>query len=101
MKGLIALQNGIFAGFTGNRICFSFPYQPHAWYADYRIGIEEQIVSMKATSNGLIVGTESTPYLVTGSDPSAMVAIKIETAEACLSRESMVDGGEVVVFAGT
>tara|TARA_A100001388_G_scaffold268982_1_gene244740 strand:- start:1017 stop:3011 length:1995 start_codon:yes stop_codon:yes gene_type:complete len=100
MKGLIALQNGIFAGFTGNRICFSFPYQPHAWPADYRIGIEEQIVSMKATSNGLIVGTESTPYLVTGSDPSAMVAIKIETAEACLSRESMVDGGEVVVFAG-
>tara|TARA_Y100000361_G_scaffold21751_1_gene16935 strand:+ start:475 stop:2469 length:1995 start_codon:yes stop_codon:yes gene_type:complete len=100
MKGLIALQNGIFAGFTGNRICFSFPYQPHAWPADYRIGIEEKIVGMKATSNGLIVGTESTPYLVTGTDPSAMVAIKIETAEACLSKRSMVDMGEAVVFAG-
>lgn len=100
MKGLIALQNGIFAGFTGNRICFSFPYQPHAWPANYRIGIEEKIVGMKATSNGLIVGTESTPYLVTGTDPSAMVAIKIETAEACLSKRSMVDMGEAVVFAG-
>ena len=100
MKGLIALQNGIFAGFTGNRICFSFPYQPHAWPANYRIGIEEKIVGMKATSNGLIVGTESTPYLVTGTDPSSMVAIKIETAEACLSKRSMVDMGEVVVFAG-
>ena len=100
MKGLIALQNGIFAGFTGNRICFSEPYQPHAWPAQYRIGIEEKIVGMKATSNGLIVGTESTPYLVTGTDPSAMVAIKIETAEACLSKRSMVDMGETVVFAG-
>jgi len=100
MKGLIALQNGIFAGFTGNRICFSEPYQPHAWPANYRIGIEEKIVGMKATSNGLIVGTESTPYLVTGTDPSAMVAIKIETAEACLSKRSMVDMGETVVFAG-
>lgn len=100
MKGLIALQNGIFAGFTGNRICFSFPYQPHAWPANYRIGIEEKIVGMKATSNGLIVGTESTPYLVTGTDPSSMVAIKIETAEACLSKRSMVDMGEAVVFAG-
>lgn len=100
MKGLIALQNGIFAGFTGNRICFSFPYQPHAWPANYRIGLEEKIVGMKATSNGLIVGTESTPYLVTGTDPSAMVAIKIETAEACLSKRSMVDMGEAVVFAG-
>ena len=100
MKGLIALQNGIFAGFTGNRICFSEPYQPHAWPANYRIGLEEQIVGMKATSNGLIVGTQSTPYLVTGTDPSAMVAIKIETAEACLSKRSMVDMGETVVFAG-
>ena len=100
MKGLIALQNGVFAGFTGNRICFSEPYQPHAWPAQYRIGIEEKIVGMKATSNGLIVGTESTPYLVTGTDPSAMVAIKIETAEACLSKRSMVDMGETVVFAG-
>ena len=100
MKGLIALQNGIFAGFTGNRICFSEPYQPHAWPANYRIGLEEQIVGMKATSNGLIVGTQSTPYLVTGTDPSAMVAIKIETAEACLSKRSMVDMGEAVVFAG-
>ena len=100
MKGLIPLQNGVFAGFTGNRICFSEPYQPHAWPANYRIGIEEKIVGMKATSNGLIVGTESTPYLVTGTDPSAMVAIKIETAEACLSKRSMVDMGEAVVFAG-
>ena len=100
MKGLIPLQNGVFAGFTGNRVCFSEPYQPHAWPANYRIGIEEKIVGIKATSNGLIVGTESTPYLITGSDPSAMVAIKIETAEACLSKRSMVDMGEAVVFAG-
>lgn len=100
LKGLIALQNGIFAGFTGNRICFSEPYQPHAWPANYRLGIEEKIVGMKATSNGLIVGTESTPYLVTGADPSAMIAIKIETAEACLSKRSMVDMGEIIIFAG-
>jgi len=100
MKGLLALGNGTFAGFTGNRICFSEAYQPHAWPAAYRLGIEEKIVGIKATSNGLIVGTESTPYLVTGSDPSAMIAIKIETAEACLSKRSMVDMGETVIYAG-
>jgi len=100
MKGLIALGNGTFAGFTGNRICFSESYQPHAWPADYRIGIEEQIVGMKATSNGLIVATEGPPYLVTGSDPASMVAIKIETAEAGLSKRSMVDMGESVYYAG-
>ena len=100
MKGLLALGNGTFAGFTGNRICFSEAYQPHAWPANYRIGIEEKIVGMEATSNGLIVTTEGTPYLVTGTDPSAMVAIKIETAEAGLSKRSMVDMGESVYYAG-
>ena len=100
MKGLLALGNGTFAGFTGNRICFSEAYQPHAWPANYRIGIEEKIVGMKATSNGLIVTTEGPPYLVTGTDPSAMVAIKIETAEAGLSKRSMVDMGESVYYAG-
>ena len=100
MKGLLALGNGTFAGFTGNRVCFSEAYQPHAWPASYRLGIEEQIVGMKATGNGLIVTTEGPPYLITGTDPSAMVAIKIETAEACLSEPSMVDMGEAVYYAG-
>tara|TARA_Y100001937_G_scaffold116414_1_gene168325 strand:+ start:504 stop:2504 length:2001 start_codon:yes stop_codon:yes gene_type:complete len=99
MQGLIPIQNGILAGFTGNRICFSEPYQPHAWPADYRIGIEEPIVGIKATSNGVVVTTTSTPYLVTGSDPSAMVAIKIETAEKCMNRRSMVDMGQYVIYA--
>ena len=99
MKGLISIGNGVFAGFTGNRICLSEAYQPHAWPAQYRIGIEEKIVGMKATSNGLIVTTEGAPFLVTGTNPSAMVAIKIETAEACLSKRSMVDMGESVLYA--
>ena len=97
MKGL-PVQNGVFAGFTGNRVCFSEPYQPHAWPADYRIGIEETIEGIKATSNGIVVTTTSTPYLVTGST-SAMVAIKIETAEKCMSRRSMVDMGQYVIYA--
>jgi len=31
MAGLTAMPNGIFAGFTGKRLCFSEPYLPHAW----------------------------------------------------------------------
>jgi len=100
MKGLISLPNGILAGFTGKRICFSEAYQPHAWPADYRIAIDENIVGIAATSNGVVLGTESTPYLVTGTDPSSMVAIRIESGEACLSKRSMVDMGEYILYAG-
>ena len=100
LKGLISMPGGILAGFTGKRVCFSEPYQPHAWPADYRIGIDEEIISIAATANGVIVGTKGVPYLITGSDPSAMVAIKIESGEACLSKRSMVDMGELILYAG-
>jgi len=100
MKGLISLPNGVLAGFTGKRICFSEPFLPHAWPVDYRIAIDEEIVGIAATSNGVVVGTKSTPYLVTGTDPSAMVAIRIESGEACLNKRSMVDMGEYIIYAG-
>jgi hypothetical protein len=100
LKGLLSLPSGIFAGFTGKRICFSEAFQPHAWPSDYRIAIDEEIVNIAATANGLVVGTKGTPFLVTGSDPSAMVAIRIESGEACLSKRSMVDMGEFILYAG-
>jgi hypothetical protein len=100
MKGLTALPNGIMAGFTGKRICFSEPFLPHAWPTAYRMAIEDNIVGMKAVGNGLIVTTEGSPYLVAGSDPASMSAIKIESTQACLSKTSMVDMGQYVIYAG-
>ena len=100
MKGLISLPNGVLAGFTGKRICLSERFLPHAWPSDYRIAIDEEVVGIAATSNGIVVGTKGTPYLVTGTDSSAMTAIKIESGEACLSKRSMVDMGEYVMYAG-
>ena len=100
MKGLTALPNGIMAGFTGKRICFSEPFLPHAWPTSYRTAIEDNIVGMKAVGNGLIVTTEGSPYLVAGSDPASMSAIKIESTQSCLSKTSMVDMGQYVIYAG-
>ena len=100
MKGLTALPNGIMAGFTGKRVCFSEPFLPHAWPTSYRMAIEDNIVGMKAVGNGLIVTTEGSPYLVAGSDPASMSAIKIESTQACLSKTSMVDMGQYVIYAG-
>ena len=100
MKGLTALPNGVFAGFTGKRLCFSEPYLPHAWPVSYRITLEETIVAIGAAGNGLIVGTTGTPYLVAGTDPAAMSALRIEAAQACLSKRSLVDMGPFVLYAG-
>jgi len=100
MKGLVAMPYGVFAGFTGKRVCFSEPFLPHAWPAAYRITLEEEVVGIAVASNGLVVGTKGTPYLIAGTDPQSMSAIRIEAAQACLSKNSMVDMGAYVMYAG-
>ena len=99
MQGLTALPNGIFAGFTGKRICFSEPFLPHAWPVSYRITLEEEIVAIGAAGNGVIVTTKGTPYLIAGTDPQSMSAIRIESGQACLKKESLVDMGPYVMYA--
>ena len=100
MAGLTAMPNGIFAGFTGKRLCFSEPYLPHAWPVAYRMTIEETIVGIKMAGQGLVVTTEGTPYLVAGTDPQSMSLVRIEAAQACLNKNSMVDMGPYVLYAG-
>ena len=100
MKGLTAMPNGVMAGFTGKRLCFSEAFLPYAWPILYRITLEDEIVSLAAVGNGLIVTTKGRPYLVAGTDPASMSALRMETPQACLSKTSTVDMGPFVIYAG-
>jgi len=100
MKGLIAVANGVFAGFTGKRLCLSEPFLPHAWPIDYRITLEEDIVAIGAVANGIVALTNGQPYFVTGTDPSAMTAIRVDLPQACVNVNSVVDMGSYLLYAG-
>lgn len=100
LQGLTAVANGVFAGFTGKRFCLSEPYLPHAWPISYRITLEEDIVAIGATGNGVVCLTNGAPYFVTGIDPSAMTAIKVDLAQACINPNSVVDMGNYILYAG-
>ena len=100
MLGLIPVANGIMAGFTGNRLCLSEPFLPHAWPIDYRITLEDDIVAIGATGNGIVAVTEGFPYFVTGADPSSMSALRIDLAQSCLNKNSVVNMGSFILYAG-
>ena len=100
LVGLIAVANGVFAGFTGKRLCLSEPFLPHAWPIDYRITLEEDIVAIGSVTNGIVALTDGAPYFVTGVDPSAMTASKLDIAQACVNDKSVVDMGEYLLYAG-
>lgn len=100
MQGLIAVANGVFAGFSGNRFCLSEPFLPHAWPIDYRITLEEDIVAIGGVSNGVVALTDGRPYFITGTDPSAMTAVQMDIAQACVNARSVVDMGSYLLYAG-
>lgn len=100
MKGLIPLANGAMAGFTGKRFCVSEPFLPHAWPIGYRLTTEDNIIAIASTSGGVVALTDGRPYFITGTDPTAMSAIRIDLAQACVNEHSLVDMGDYVLYAG-
>jgi hypothetical protein len=99
MRGLKSLPNGVFAGFSGKTILFSEPFQPHAYPEEYRLTVKTDIVSLAPLQNGLLVLTEGKPALITGSDPSFMSMTEIDSTLSCVSKRSVVDMGDAVIYA--
>ncbi len=91
LKGLTAMANGMLAGFVGNTLYFSEPYQGHAWPEDYRRAVDHPIVGLAAAGNMLFVMTEGYPYTAVGNHPEVISLNKLERAQSCISSRSIVD----------
>lgn len=101
MVGLTELPNGILMGWFGNTLAFCEPYQPHAWPTRYQLALDDNIVGAAVSSAGIVVVTTGKPYLVTGVDPASMSQIKLDVVQACVSKRSVVDMGEYILYASS
>jgi hypothetical protein len=99
LQGLIAMPNGILAGFTGNQVWFSEPYLPHAWPAAYMMTVGAPIVGLGVFGQTLVVCTTRNPYLITGSQPGAMSQEKVSLPEPCISKKSIASDQTGVLYA--
>ncbi len=93
LKGIVAAQNSIYVGFTGNQVYFSEPNKPHAWPAKYALTFEDNVVGVVAVMGYILVLTEGYPYQVSGNSPATMVFNRIDTPYPCLSKRSIVNMG--------
>ena len=102
LLGLTAMPNGILAGFSGNQVCFSEPYQPHAWPVKYRYALKlppgGSIVGLGSFGNSLLVLTTGEPYVLTGTHPSMMSMEKLEISQPCVSKRGIVDMGHAIAY---
>lgn len=98
MIGIVALPNGVFAGFKGNEIWFSEPYVPHAWPPNYVLTTEWPVVGLGVVNNSVIACTGGQPYIASGTHPSSMAITKINIPDPCLSRGSIVSTDQGVLY---
>lgn len=99
LLGLTAMPNGMLAGYAGRSVFFAEQYLPHAWPRAYSLTTKSKVMGLASISIGLMVLTQGKPVLMTGSTSAAMSATEIDSDQACVSSRSIVDMGEVAMYA--
>lgn len=101
LKGVVSLNNGVMAAYTGSDIYFSYPYQIHAWPYTYRVSVDYDIVGLGAFGNTVVVCTKGAPALILVSDPAAPTLRAINEPFPCMSAKTIVNFASGVVYAST
>lgn len=100
MQGLRMMANGIAIGWSQEKtICFSEQYQPHAYPAKYRVSVDYSVVGIAVFGQSAAILTEGFPYIVGGVSPESMTVTKIPLEQACVSKRSIVETGNGVMYA--
>ena len=89
MRGILALPNDIYCGFSGNELCFSVQGRPHAWPVAYRLRTDFPIVAIGAIDTSVVITTKGFPYIAAGNSPDAYSMEKLEYPQACVSKRSL------------
>lgn len=98
MKGIIQISSGMLAGFCDNYVCFSEPYQCHAWPDHYKVAIDSPVVGIGYFGDMVVVCTNAEPYIIHITDPANAIAFPIKEFAPCISAEGIVSYRDAVVY---
>ena len=98
LKGLGFLPSGAAYGFVNNLLCFSEPYQPHAWPTSYQLATDYPIVGASSYGTVVVAATGANPYLADGVEPASATLQRIDNVWPCLSKRGVVSFGGGVFF---
>ena len=99
LLGLVSMANGMLAGYVGNDLYFSEPYQSHAWPEDYIKSMDYPIKGLAAIGNMLYISTDGYPVIGIGNTPAYMTFTKLGAIQANVSTRSMVNMGVGAMYA--
>ena len=99
LRGILLHPNGFLCGFSGRDIWFSEASYAFAWPVAYALTVDSPVVALGIYGSTIVVGTETFPYVVTGTDPSNMSATKLTDPAPCVSKRSMVSTPAGIAYA--
>lgn len=99
LKGLVSLQNGLFAAYKDSTIYVSDWNAPHAWPYEHTVTIDYPIVGLGSFGNTIVVCTEAAPVLIVVQDPTNPTTKAIQENYPCVSADSIVNTRNGVIFA--
>ncbi len=99
MQSVTSTPNGFIVGYSGNSLCVSEAMFPHAFNPFNQLGFTGNVTGIATTGDSLVVFTDEAPYLVTGSTPGTLTAIRIDHQQTCANKASIVNMGGYVLFA--
>lgn len=99
LKGLVSLQNGLFAAYKDSTVYVSDWNAPHAWPYEHTVTIDYPIVGLGSFGNTIVVCTEAAPVLVVVQDPTNPTTKAIQENCPCVSADSIVNTRNGVIFA--
>jgi hypothetical protein len=83
LTALVQLSNGAMAGISGEMVCFSEPYEPHAWPMAYRRTCRFTPVALAPLGTDVMVATVGKPVRWYGQHPDSMAPYDIEEWLPC------------------
>jgi hypothetical protein len=89
MQGILALPNGIYAGFFGNQLALSAQGVQHSYPVSYRLTFDTAVVAIGNVDTMVVVATKSFPYIAYGTTPDSYSESKIEAPHPCQSKRSL------------
>lgn len=99
LKGLVSLQNGLFAAYKDSTVYVSDWNAPHAWPYEHTVTIDYPIVGLGSFGNTIVVCTEAAPVLIVVQDPTNPTTKAIQENCPCVSADSIVNTRNGVIFA--
>ena len=98
-KGLRMMANGIAVMYSGKDLLFSPPFMPHAYPTAYRLTLEDDVVGIGVFGQSVVAVTNSFPYIANGVDPESMTLTKTSIQQACVSKRSIAETGDSIIYA--